>query len=121
MHRERHTATLLPDGRVLIVGGIGARAADFSDNGIAEAECRDPSSGTFASAGQDAVGRALHTATVLDDGRVLITGGLRRSEDAEPAVRHRIGRDLGSLTDCPRELAELVGLDVVHEVQARVE
>ena len=121
MRRERHTATLLPDGRVLIVGGIGARDGRLLGHGIAEAEVRDPSSGKFASAGQAAVGRILHTATLLDDGRVLITGGFRRSEDAEPVRRHRIGRDLEPLTDRPRGLAGLVVLDVVHEVQARVE
>lgn len=83
VRRERHTATLLPDGRVLIIGGTGARTADFTDASIAEAEVRDPSSGKFVSAGEIAVGRTLHTATLLDDGRVLVTGGFIRAEDAE--------------------------------------
>ena len=81
--RERHTATLLADGRVLIVGGAGQRAADFSDSAIVEAEIWDPATGSFSSAGRDAAGRALHTATLLPDGRVLITGGFTRDERAE--------------------------------------
>jgi hypothetical protein len=81
--RERHTATLLPDGRVLIVGGVGERAADFSDTAVLEAEIWDPATGSFSSAGQDAAGRALHTATLLPDGRVLITGGFSRDDRAE--------------------------------------
>ena len=81
--RERHTATLLADGRVLVVGGMGERAADFSDAAVLEAEIWDPATGSFSSAGQDAVGRALHTATLLPDGRVLITGGFSRDDRAE--------------------------------------
>jgi hypothetical protein len=81
--RERHTATLLADGRVLIVGGVGARASDFADTASAEAEILDPATGTFSPAGQSASGRALHAATLLPDGRVLITGGFARAESAE--------------------------------------
>jgi hypothetical protein len=81
--RERHTATLLADARVLIVGGVGTPAADFSDNGIAEAELWDPATRSFTTAGEGAVGRALHTATFIQDGRVLITGGFTRLERAE--------------------------------------
>ena len=84
--RERHTATLLPDGRVLIVGGVGARATDDSETSIVEAELWDPSTESFDGAGQAAVGRALHTATLLDDGRVLVTGGLLRTELADPVT-----------------------------------
>jgi hypothetical protein len=91
VRRERHTATLLPDGRVLIVGGTGARTDDFTDLSIAEAEVRDPYSGKFASAGQAAVARTLHTATLLDDGRVLITGGILRSELADPVTQTDTG------------------------------
>jgi len=81
--RERHTATLLADGRVLVDGGIGQRAPDFSDTAVLEAEIWDPATGSFSSAGQDAAGRALHTATLLPDGRVLLTGGFTRAEQGE--------------------------------------
>jgi hypothetical protein len=84
--RERHRAILLADGRVLILGGVGKRAAAFTDTSIAEAEIWDPASGSFSSAGADAVGRALQTATLLPDGRVLITGGFTRVERGEVAA-----------------------------------
>ena len=68
--RSAHTATLLPDGRVLVLGGYddvrGVRAS---------AELWDPASGTFSPAGTLAEGRANQTATLLSDGSVLIIGG----------------------------------------------
>jgi len=68
--RESHTATLLPDGRVLIVGGL-----DRVDHAVATAEIYDPKTGTFSPTGPMHVARAFHTATLLPDGRVLVVGG----------------------------------------------
>jgi large repetitive protein len=68
--RESHTATLLPDGRVLIAGGM-----DAVDHAIASAEIYDPKTGTFSLTGPMHVARAFHTATRLSDGRVLVVGG----------------------------------------------
>ena len=70
--RTGHTATLLNDGRVLIVGG----ADDGAGEPTATAETYDPATGTFSPVGNLAGGvRSLHVAVKLDDGRVLITGG----------------------------------------------
>ena len=64
--RSFHTATLLLDGRVLIVGG-GDRPVS--------AEIYDPVTATFTATGDMTTARRGHQATLLDDGRVLVTGG----------------------------------------------
>ncbi len=71
--RLGHTATLLSNGKVLITGGD-------SSNNIAKyhnsAELYDPASGTFSYTGSMSTGRSAHTATLLANGKVLITGGM---------------------------------------------
>jgi hypothetical protein len=70
--RFAYTATLLQDGRVLVVGG--ADMVDGTDN-LATAEIYDPATGRFTRTGSMTHGRARHTATLLANGRVLIAGG----------------------------------------------
>ena len=66
--RRDQTATLLPDGTVLIAGG------DFAAG--TSAELYKFATGTFSGTGNMTTPRFSHTATLLLDGRVLITGGL---------------------------------------------
>ncbi|WP_338867858.1 kelch repeat-containing protein [Myxococcus stipitatus] len=67
--RSLHTATLLPTGRVLFVGGYnGIRA-------VTAVELFDPSTGTWSSGGALQDGRFGHSATLLKSGKVLVAGG----------------------------------------------
>ncbi|HVF72220.1 MAG TPA: kelch repeat-containing protein [Chthoniobacterales bacterium] len=69
--RHEHTATLLPNGKVLVVGG----AVDYLDD-WATAELYDPATGTWTPTGSLNVSRRAHTATLLPGGKVLVAGGL---------------------------------------------
>jgi len=81
--RAYHTATLLQDGRVLIASGVGS---DHSEDNLASAELFDPSTGTFTATGNMSTHsfNDVNTATLLSDGRVLITG-VSRAELYDPA------------------------------------
>lgn len=70
--RYRQSASILPDGRVLIFGGIGTDGSIVSD-----AEWFDPITHSVQSAGDlGLTPRAGHTTTVLTDGNVLFVGGV---------------------------------------------
>ena len=73
--RSQPTATLLPDGRVLMAGGLAAPAGPDGLHVLASAELYDPATGTFSPTGSMTTVRYRHTATVLADGRVLVAGG----------------------------------------------
>ena len=68
--RYAHTATLLPNGKVLVVGGHGP-----STNYLASGELYDPGTATWTATGASAAPRGFHTATLLPDGKVLVAGG----------------------------------------------
>jgi N-acetylneuraminic acid mutarotase len=66
------TGTLLNDGRVLVSGGQGTGGVYLSS---AELYTPDSGSGSWSAAGSMSTGRYGQTATLLADGRVLVTGG----------------------------------------------
>jgi hypothetical protein len=75
--RQAATAMLLPNGKVLIAGGL-----DVNFNPIASIELYDPATNTFAPpAGTPSMNtaRGQATATLLPNGAVLIAGGIAPS------------------------------------------
>jgi hypothetical protein len=82
--REGHTATPLPDGKVLVSGGS-------SGGYLATAEVYDSATGTWSATGSMTWLRSSHTATPLPDGKVLVAGGysggpLATTEVYDPAT-----------------------------------
>src|SRR5690242_16908223 len=69
--RAHHTATLLPSGKVLVVGGEDANGALLSS-----VEIYDPKTNNWSPAAPLANAREHHTATLLPSGEVLVVGGL---------------------------------------------
>ena len=100
--RSWHTATVLPDGTVLVAGGVG-------DDGqiVQDVERFDPATGELAAVTDSSfTPRAHHTATLLTDGRVLFAGGetpggggLRA--ELWDSTNQCVGRRLGSAADRP--------------------
>jgi len=70
--RYTHTATLLPNGKVLVAGG-----------GWLLAELYDPATGAWTATGSMTDLRGAHTATLLPHGKVLVAGGYDNLASAE--------------------------------------
>ena len=70
--REYHTATLLPNGNVLVAAGYGRGGVLVP---LASAELYDSASGTWTTTNHLASRRYHHTATLLPNGKVLVAGG----------------------------------------------
>jgi len=68
--RDEHTATLLPNGKVLVAGGI-----DIGSTNTATAELYDPASKSWTATGSLNDERSYFTTTLLPDGKVLVAGG----------------------------------------------
>lgn len=69
--RVDHSATLLVDGRVLIVGGM-----DAAFTPLRTAEVFDPETNKWTTIGEMRQARTKHSAALLNDGRVMVTGGM---------------------------------------------
>jgi hypothetical protein len=66
----QHTATLLPNGKVLVAGGQGPVSI------TAAAQVFDPATGTWTPVNPMNMARRVHTATLLPNGQVLVAGGI---------------------------------------------
>jgi hypothetical protein len=90
--RGRHTATLLTNGKVLVVGGVRYNPSTGSPTYFASSELYDPTTRRWSATGALPIPRAEHTATLLPSGKVLVTGGrnssgvLASSELYDPAT-----------------------------------
>jgi hypothetical protein len=75
--RTAHTATLLKDGTVLVIGGLdyAARVGVVYETALTSSELFDSTKGTFAPAASMATPRAEHSATLRSDGTILVAGG----------------------------------------------
>ncbi|MGI8413607.1 MAG: Kelch repeat-containing protein [Solirubrobacteraceae bacterium] len=84
LHQARsfHTATLLPSGKVLVTGGFGAVIPAPATGGNAQvlssAELYDPTTRRWTFTQPMLQARAWHTATLLENGKVLVVGGATR-------------------------------------------
>jgi N-acetylneuraminic acid mutarotase len=68
--RYGHTTTIMPNGRTLVIGGVGS-----GNNFLSSTELYDPINNTWSPAASMAIARYYHTATLLPDNRVLVVGG----------------------------------------------
>ncbi len=77
--RQYHTATILPNGNVLVVGGIGSGGSgDYLNTAeiyYSTSATWEPAASIPSSLTNNSPGLAQHTATLLQDGTVLVAGG----------------------------------------------
>ncbi len=83
--RASQTATLLPDGEVLVTGGATSYHGPRGTV-TATAEIYDPKSATWRSAARMSVARYHHMAALLPDGRVLVAGGWALTSNSDKSL-----------------------------------
>ncbi len=82
--REYHTATLLPNGQVLVAGGqVITNSITLATATLASAELYNPVTGTWTLTGPMNIARSLFTATLLPNGKVLVVAGDASNTSAE--------------------------------------
>ena len=80
--RQYHTATLLPDGQVLVAGGtsdVYTGSEPDRYNSLSSAELYDPATGIWTETGPMTTARYEDTSTLLPNGQVLVAGGFDSS------------------------------------------
>jgi hypothetical protein len=99
--RVYHTSSRLPDGMVLIAGGM-----DVNDNPISSAELYNSAANMFTYTGSMNTGHISHTASLLFSGEVLIAGGLFGSNVVGSAEVYAPSTGLWSLTGAMKNSRE---------------
>ncbi len=89
--RAAHTATLLPTGQVLVVGGCAIDSCELDDRG-ATTELYNPGERRFVAGPRLSTPRVGHVAARLPDGRVLVVGGWTPSGLSRTAELYEHGR-----------------------------
>lgn len=92
--RFGHTATALPDGRVVVAGGwewVANGSPYQQPHAYASVELYDPARGNWSPGGALPANRINHSATLLDTGQVLVVGGYSLLGD--PVQQSRLLRD----------------------------
>ena len=79
--RADHSGTLLLNGKVLVAGGFKGLAPSPV---LSSSELYDPTTGVWETTGPFNIARGGHTATLLHDGKVLVTGGCTSVGSCEP-------------------------------------
>ncbi|MDB6112974.1 MAG: Branched-chain amino acid transporter, amino acid-binding protein [Pedosphaera sp.] len=79
--RQVHTATLLPNGKVLVAGGVSYFGGVFPTS----AELYDPVAGKWSPTFPLVSGRQDHTAALLPNGQVLVAGGFNNTDTGPTA------------------------------------
>ena len=88
--RAWHTATVLVDGGILLVGG------SHGNDVLRSAEIFDPATGAWTEVASTNAPHASHTATLLPGGRVLVAGGTSSSTPTAEIYDAAAGRWLGT-------------------------
>ncbi len=93
--RAAFTATVLPNGHVLVAGG----QCNCGSNGdTATAELYDPATGTWSPTGSMAITRVNHVAVLLSDGNVLVAGGYNGNNTDNTAEVYDAATDTWAVT-----------------------
>ena len=112
--RADQAGTLLTNGQVFLAGGYDACASSCTSDSTTEVF--DPSAYAFSATQALATGRAGHTATLLNDGSVLIVGGINNGVTLASADSFQPGNlslpQLASITITPANLPFAVGTNV---------
>jgi N-acetylneuraminic acid mutarotase len=115
--RTGHTATLLSDGRVLVIGGCAGVCDPREHDDWAGGEIYDPATDSWTRIRDIPVKREGHTATLLRDGRVLVVGG---SASIWPAPAQMYDPATDAWRDTPEFLINRVFHTATRLVDGRV-